>query len=36
MQDHQTSVTGIEKKTGYHFFVNAPVIQSIAKSAGRF
>ena len=35
-QDHQTSVAEIEKKTGYHFFKNAPIIQSIAKSAGRF
>jgi len=35
-QDHRTSVSEIEKKTGYHFFPNAPVIASIAKSAGRF
>jgi len=35
-QDHQTSVAEIEKKTGYRFFKNAPVIQSIAKLAGRF
>jgi len=35
-QDHQTSVSEIEKKTGYHFFRNAPVIASIAKAAGRF
>jgi len=33
-QQFQTSVSEIEKKTGYHFFVNAPVIQSIAKAAG--
>ena len=35
-QDHQTSVSEIEKKTGYRFFRNAPVIASIAKAAGRF
>jgi endonuclease G len=35
-QDHQVSVSEIEKKTGYHFFKNAPVIASIAKNAGRF
>jgi DNA/RNA endonuclease G (NUC1) len=35
-QDHQVSVSEIEKKTGYHFFKNAPVIASVAKNAGRF
>jgi hypothetical protein len=30
------NVPGIEKKTGYRFFRNAPVIESIAKTAGRF
>jgi len=33
-QQFQTNVSEIEKKTGYHFFVNAPVIHSIAKAAG--
>jgi endonuclease G, mitochondrial len=35
-QEYQTSVSEIQKKTGYHFFKSAPVIESIAKSAGRF
>jgi endonuclease G, mitochondrial len=35
-QEYQTSVSEIEKKTGYQFFKNAPVIASIAKSGGRF
>jgi endonuclease G len=35
-QDHQTSVSEIEKKTGYHFFSSTPVIAGIAKAAGRF
>ena len=35
-QEYQTSVSEIQKKTGYHFFRNAPVIESIAKAAGRF
>jgi endonuclease G len=35
-QEYQTSVSEIEKKTGFRFFKNAPVIASIAKSAGRF
>jgi endonuclease G len=34
-QEYQTSVSEIEKKTGYHFFKNAPTIESIAKKAGR-
>jgi endonuclease G, mitochondrial len=35
-QEYQTSVSEIQKKTGYHFFKSAPVIESIAKAAGRF
>jgi len=35
-QEFQTSVSEIQKKTGYHFFKSAPVIESIAKAAGRF
>ena len=35
-QEYQANVPEIEKKTGYRFFRNAPVIGSIAKSAGRF
>jgi endonuclease G, mitochondrial len=35
-QEYQTNVPEIEKKTGHRFFRNAPVIESIAKSAGRF
>jgi endonuclease G, mitochondrial len=35
-QEYQTNVPEIEKKTGYRFFRNAPVIESIAKAAGRF
>ena len=35
-QEYQTNVPDIEKKTGYRFFRNAPAIESIAKSAGRF
>jgi endonuclease G, mitochondrial len=35
-QEYQTNAPEIEKKTGYRFFRNAPVIESIAKSAGRF
>src|SRR5262245_45836988 len=33
-QEYQTNVPGIEKKRGYRFFRNAPVIESIAKTAG--
>jgi hypothetical protein len=35
-QEYQTSVSAIEKKTGYRFFRQAPKIESIAKAAGRF
>src|SRR5262249_25970252 len=35
-QQYQTSVSEVEKKTGYHFFRNAPVIEGIARTAGRF
>jgi endonuclease G len=35
-QDYQTNVPEIEKKTGYRFFKSAPVIEGIAKKAGRF
>jgi endonuclease G, mitochondrial len=35
-QEYQTNAPEIEKKTGYRFFMNSPVIESIAKSAGRF
>jgi len=35
-QEYQTSASEIEKKTGYRFFKNAPTIESIAKTAGRF
>ena len=35
-QEYQTSISEIEKKTGFRFFKNAPVIASIAKAAGRF
>jgi hypothetical protein len=35
-QDYQTNVPEAERKTGYRFFKDAPKIESIAKSAGRF
>jgi endonuclease G, mitochondrial len=35
-QEYQANVPEIEKKTGYRFFRNAPIIESIAKTAGRF
>ena len=35
-QEYQIYVSEIGKKTGYRFFKNAPVIESIAKTAGRF
>src|SRR5262245_52510196 len=35
-QDYQTSVSKIEEKTKYHFFKTSPVIESIAKSTGKF
>jgi endonuclease G len=35
-QDYQTNVPEIERKTGYRFFKDAPKIESIAKSTGRF
>jgi endonuclease G len=35
-QDYQVKVSDIEKKTGYHFFKNSPVIEGIAKTGGRF
>ena len=34
-QQYQTSVDEIEQKTGYRFFKNSPIIESIAKKAGR-
>jgi len=35
-QEYQANVPEIEKKTGYRFFRNASIIESIAKTAGRF
>jgi DNA/RNA endonuclease G (NUC1) len=35
-QEYQTSVSEIQKKTGCRFFRYSPVIESIAKEAGRF
>ena len=35
-QEYQTSVSEIEKKTGYRFFRNSAIIESVAKKAGRF
>jgi endonuclease G len=35
-QEYQASVSEVEKKTGYRFFRNSPVIESLAKAAGRF
>src|SRR5262245_23741257 len=34
-QEYQTSVSEIEKKTGYRFFRNSAIIESVAKKAGR-
>jgi endonuclease G, mitochondrial len=34
-QEYQTSVSEIEKKTGYRFFKHSPIIESNAKKAGR-
>jgi DNA/RNA endonuclease G (NUC1) len=34
-QQYQTSVAEIEQKTGYRFFRNSLIIESIAKKAGR-
>jgi endonuclease G, mitochondrial len=34
-QEYQTSLFEVEKKTGYRFFRNSPVIERIAKAAGR-
>jgi endonuclease G len=34
-QQYQTTVSEIERKTGYRFFKNAPLIESVAKKAGR-
>jgi len=34
-QQYQTSVAEIEQKTGYRFFKNSTIIESIAKKAGR-
>ena len=34
-QEYQTSVSEIEKKTSYSFFKHSPIIESIAKKAGR-
>ena len=34
-QQYQTSAAEIEQKTGYRFFRNSPLIESIAKKAGR-
>jgi endonuclease G len=34
-QQYQTSVAEIEQKTGYRFFRNSAIIESIAKKAGR-
>src|SRR5262245_3657220 len=34
-QQYQTSVAEIEQKTSYRFFKNSPIIESIAKKAGR-
>jgi endonuclease G, mitochondrial len=34
-QQYQTYVAEIEQKTGYRFFKDSPIIESIAKKAGR-
>jgi DNA/RNA endonuclease G (NUC1) len=35
-QEYQAKAPEIEKKTSYRFFRNVPIIESIAKMAGRF
>jgi hypothetical protein len=32
-QGYQTSVSEIEKKTGYLLFKNAPIVESVARKA---